>query len=487
MLYQHQFPIHSEIFPYISQSQLITNAFMEAKTITQAPDAMVYMTAISSVSLALQGLINVEIPTGKISPVSLMALTVAESGERKSSVENLFTKGIKSFQKVDVEKYKAQFEGYKIKLELHEKKTAQIKKSVDLDNKEQCDEMVSVLLAHQENMPAKPMLSLLTFEDSTIEALLSGLSENVPNAFLGFSEGGVLLNSRAMSQTASFNAIWSGDDVTVNRKTAESFTLENARLTVHIMTQWSALDRFMKKSKDDVRGNGFLSRFLVCAPPSKCGFRPSNGVNYSRDGLLAFNDRLSELLSESAAFSDYTDRKTVRFSNEAKKIWLDVYNDIEMKMAPNGMYQYVKDHASKLPENIARLAALIHCFDMPFDEEISATTLLESINLVSYFSAQFMKIFCAPPKHVIDADNLMRWFSSYINTGVRYVKRNDILQFGPSGTRKKRDLDSALDYLKLSNSLIEIRANKTVVIDLWPSYVPDASKLKQDLSLGIVF
>ena len=111
--------------------------------------------------------------------------------------------------------------------------------------------------------PIKPKLDLLSYEDSTIEALLSSLSENVPNAFLGSSEGGVLLNSRAMAQTASLNAIWSGDDVTVNRKTTGSYTVESARLTVHIMTQSSALDRFIKKSKDSVRGNGFLARLLV--------------------------------------------------------------------------------------------------------------------------------------------------------------------------------------------------------------------------------
>ena len=416
-----------------------------------------------------------------------MGLTIAGSGERKSSVENLLTKGIKSFQKVELEKYQRKFNEYKIKLEVHEKKTAQIKKLLDLDDSDKCEEIVSKLLRHQENKPVMHVLSMLVFEDSTPEALLSGLNENIPNGFLGSSEGGILLNSRVMSQTASLNAIWSGDDVTVNRKSAGSFMLNGARLTAHIMTQASALDRFMKKTKDDVRGNGFLSRFLVCAPHSNCGFRPSNGVEYSREGLEAFNERLHQLLSEAAELDDYTSKKTVKFSDEAKNIWLDVYNDIEFKMRPNGIYNHVKDHASKLSENIARLAALIHYFDRSLTEDISASTLMESINLVSYFSSQFMNVFCAPPKYVIDAQNLKQWFSEYVNSGIRYLKRNKILQYGPKGTRKKADLEAALEYIKLDTELGEMMSGKTRVIDLWSSQPFDEVRFNQDLSQGIVF
>ena len=485
--YQHQFPSYFDFFPMVSKSTLITNAFQEAKIITQAPDPMVYLASISAASIALQGVINVELPIGKVCPVSLSTLTIAESGERKSSVENLLTKGIKLFQKQALKCYQEELKRYKAKLEIHNKKTVQIKKSVDLNNQAQCEDMVDILLEHERYQPVKPMLPMLTFEDSTQEALLSSLSENIPNAFLGSSEGGVLLNSRLMSQTASLNSIWSGDDITVNRKVEESYTLEGARLTVSIMTQWGALERFMKKTKDDIRGNGHLSRFLVCAPFSNCGFRQSNGMDSSRDGLQAFNDRLYELLSETAELDDYTLKRVIKFSDEAKRIWLDVYNDIESKMGPNGIYQDVKDHASKLPENIARVAALIHYFDNSSEEGISASTLMEAINLVGYFSSQFMSVFSAPPKYVTDSQNLMQWLSVYANSGIRYLKRNNILQFGPKGTRKKADLGAALDYIKLNNDLAEIIIRKTRVIDLWPQQPFDEAKLCQDLSLDVVF
>jgi len=148
---------------------------------------MVYMTAISSVSQASQGTLNVEMPTGKVCPVSLMTLTIAESGSRKSSVENLLSKGIKRFQKDTFKNHKIKLKRYKAKLEIYEKKVAQIKKSINLNDQAQCEEAVDRLLEHEELKPVKPVLPMLTFEDSTIEALLSALNGNIPNASLSSS------------------------------------------------------------------------------------------------------------------------------------------------------------------------------------------------------------------------------------------------------------------------------------------------------------
>ncbi|WP_257877656.1 YfjI family protein, partial [Vibrio parahaemolyticus] len=110
-------------------------------------------------------------------------------------------------------------------------------------------------------------------------------------------------------------------------------------------------------------------------------------------------------------------------------------NDIEFKMAPEGVFEHVKDHASKLPENIARLAAIIHSFDDLSEEEITKEALFEAIDLMAYFSGEFIKVFSMPPKYKQDAQNLYYWFNEQANMGVRYIKRNKLLQFGPNGTR----------------------------------------------------
>lgn len=125
---RYVFPQYSEHFPVINQTSLLAKAVFETATITQAPLPMIYLTAITSVSVALQGLINVELPIGKVCPVSIWALTIAGSGERKSTVENLLTKGIKTFNKERVNLHQKMLHKYNLELELHEKESALIKK-----------------------------------------------------------------------------------------------------------------------------------------------------------------------------------------------------------------------------------------------------------------------------------------------------------------------------------------------------------------------
>jgi hypothetical protein len=60
-------------------------------------------------------------------------LIIAESGERKSTVENLLTKGIKSFNKDSIQKHQENLNEYKIKQGVYANQVAQIKKGVDLD------------------------------------------------------------------------------------------------------------------------------------------------------------------------------------------------------------------------------------------------------------------------------------------------------------------------------------------------------------------
>jgi hypothetical protein len=98
-----------------------------------------------------------------------------------------------------------------------------------------------------------------------------------------------------------------------------------------------------------------------------------------------------------------------------------------------------------------------------------------------------MKVFSAPPKYVTDAENLMQWLGIYIKSGIRYLKRNNILQFGPTGTRKKADLEAALDHLRLGNVIAEIKSKNTRVIDLFPQHQFDEVKFKVDLTLDVAF
>lgn len=82
MFISRPFPVH--VFPLI-----IRNAIYEVEQHTQAPRALISASVLGVISLACQNQIDVCRLSNLRSPVSLFLLTLAESGERKSTVDKL--------------------------------------------------------------------------------------------------------------------------------------------------------------------------------------------------------------------------------------------------------------------------------------------------------------------------------------------------------------------------------------------------------------
>jgi hypothetical protein len=75
---------------------------------TQAPVAIPAASALAVASLAVQGFADVE-TLGGFAPVSLYFLTVAQSGERKSSCDKPLLKGLREYEREQSEAYAAAF------------------------------------------------------------------------------------------------------------------------------------------------------------------------------------------------------------------------------------------------------------------------------------------------------------------------------------------------------------------------------------------
>jgi hypothetical protein len=468
------------------QNSSVSHVINDVRNITQAPEPLIMMTVLSTISVALQGLIDIELPIGKISPVSIMGLTIADSGERKSTVEKLCMEAVRDHQRKQENLHREKLIRYRIDKEIFDTKKNKIKSLIasNLDNTEKCEEYTELLIKLETSKPLLPKTTKLIYEDCTPEALILGLHINSPFGYLGSSEGAVLLNNQAMAAAPKMNAIWSGDEVTIDRKSSESFTLYFSRLTIHIMTQPSALSGFIKKDKYDLRGMGLWARFLVCAPYTTCGTRLIGNSKNSRKYLDIFNKRVLELLNSVTELDSIEEKITVAFTPEAKAVWIDIADHIEFEMRPEGKYSTAKDHASKLAENIARVAALLHYIDHPFDENITTETLWNAINLCSFFSDEFLRVFNTPPQQMQDAESLFHWFETHKQNGIRYIKKNIILQFGPRSIRKKNALDLAIDILSQENYLAPIAVNKTTVVDIHPGIPYSQEQLDYDLSVN---
>jgi hypothetical protein len=260
--------------------------------------------------------------------------------------------------------------------------------------------------------------------------------------------------------------MWSGDPIVVDRKTAESYELYESRLTVSFMTQPSAFKSYIETRGENARGSGLWARFLVCFPESTQGERPLTNSTLSWAHIKLYEERLRELLSDNLVLLDspHKQRKVIQFSADACDKWLEAFNEIESNIKFGGRFCEAGDHASKLMDNISRVAAILHVFE-GYDGDISLGTLNFAIDFCVWCSDDFCKLFVPPREIDLDVNELRVWFDRCYVNGYREVKKNHILQCGPRRLRNKKRLEAALDALYSQGEISYFEHGSTLLVD----------------------
>lgn len=440
-------PINAD-FPTRSPFPLFNAVSEEVENNVQAPRPLIVFSLLTAISVSVQGLFDVRKPNGQVVPASLLLLAIAESGERKSSLENVFLDPIREFQRSYEVIWTERFLEWEVQNKIWQvKNKALLKKLSLLTAKMHCSKDVELELGRcQRSRPIKPRQFKMLYDDSTSEALFHGLHENLSSAGLISSEGG--LKGRAFNDLSKQSAMWSGDPVVVDRKAAESYELHGARLTVSTMTQPSAFQLYMSSHGQSARGSGLWARFLVCYPESTQGSRVIKNLTTSWCYVSHYKCRIEELLNKNLELLSDSGKKreVVVFSPGAKELWLDVHNEIELEISSRGRFFEAGDLASKLTDNIARVAAILHVFEGDVGD-VSLKALEFSIDFCTWCSDEFYRLFMPPKELDVDVARLLEWLDSKRHMGIVSVRKNEIMQYGPRSLRVKRRLDSCLEEL----------------------------------------
>jgi hypothetical protein len=459
-------------FPRAIPLLLIKHAVDEAQNNIQAPRELVFVAAVTAISVVVQGLVDVRKPTGQCVPVSMNTVTLADSGERKTTVLDYFVEGIQEYQKKKKQEYLRSMKRWKVDTGIWEKlNRSYLRKIERLSVAGECiDEEKLRLLQHEHDKPNKPRLFKLLYEDATPEALYFGMYQDLPTAGLISSEGGGVLNGRVMNELFKQNIIWSGGSIDCARKTGESYTLDDGRLTTAIMVQIKVFQDYLNRSGERSRSSGLLSRFLFCIPRSTQGTRFIDNGTVSWEYRDKFSQRIVELLELNSLLLSTPKyvRKVIGFSPEASELWLDVANAIEAEIREGGRFEGLGDHASKLADNIARASALFHVFE-GFEGDISVKTLEFAVDFCLWCSDDFNYLFAVPkpdPVEVADAAELDEWMWRCRDKGVVWMEKNYIRQYCPNKLREKGRLDRALGELYLQGKISFYFEGKKEFVDL---------------------
>ncbi|MBF0240425.1 MAG: DUF3987 domain-containing protein [SAR324 cluster bacterium] len=455
-------------FPIDGFPQKMKDAINEVHELDKAPLSMIAGSALLAVSTVAQALYDIFRDSSLSSPLSLFWLEIAESGERKTTVNKRFLKGVRDFEKsirLDFEKERDEFfKSFQIWELEHKAAKDELDKALrgkgGSISRGASEKKLRDIIAKEPKAPTSP---ILIYMDTTIEGLRNGLSINYPFATLNASEGGVFLGGysmqpdRVQATLGVLNALWDGSEYRAKRKGENEEVAEGCRLTSNLMIQPEVFRSLVSDPTKSISRNiGFLARCFISHPLSTIGERLYSEPD-GMPGLGSFNERLVELLGKVDFQKDDSKKevkpkrlnlKKLKLSFEAKAEWIEFYNNIEGKMCLGGELSDFRDIASKIAEQAVRVAGCFHVFDeKSLGDEVSLDCLKSACDLVTwYLDATINALTSAQAdKAVIDAQYLFDWLK---RQPVQPVKQNEILQHIPKrALRKKGYRDQLLKIL----------------------------------------
>ncbi len=450
----------------------IDNLIAEVELITQAPRPIIFASILSVLSSTIQGMLDIQINSKLVTPTSLFILTIAESGERKSTVDNLLRKAlveindeINDENKKMRSHYDSELDKWRIEQKVYQKKYN--KSLLEESNNRIKSELKSALYEIQEKKPKLIQMTNILFNDITIEALLFNLTHEQPNTILSTSDAGNMINRLNYQYLSNVNQLWDGDTIQIDRKKEGSFIIKDARLTISLMIQPKTFEEILLK-KERIRETGFLARMLFIKPYPSQGRR----FYFENDACLylnAFYKRIKDIYNISHLRSSSGIEKMIAIlSPQAKNIWISFYNEIE-QLIGREILSDIRDYASKIANNVARVATLIHYFEHDNDE-VCDLCMQKAITFGRGCVGSFKSVFgekTFEEKANEYAVILYNWLQKNIrHSGCIQFYKSHIYQYGPRSLRNKNNLEIALRRLNYDNVIFYYYNAKPAFIEI---------------------
>lgn len=434
---------------------------------TQAPIAIPAQSALTVVSLAVQGFADVE-TLGGPRPLSLYALTIAKSGERKSACDAPFLAVLRDHEREQDKERSGEMQIWSNDHALWKGEREQILVEV----KKSKGEKRVAAQADLETLgpePVAPPRTDRTITEPTFEGLTKLFATGQPSLGLFSDEGGQFLGGHAMSSDnklktqAAFNDLWQGNPIRRTRAGDGHITLHGRRLAIHLMAQPSVARTFMADPL--AVDTGFLARFLICEPPSTIGTRMQRNARHNDAAVSQFGARLRDILETPLPMDPETrelEPRTLQLSPDARTLLADYSDQIEAAQNHGGNLAHITGTASKSAEQAARIAGVLTLWANLNAGTVEAAEMANAITLAQYYLSEAARLANAATVSVkIDrAETLRKWLCDswpYPEVTVR-----DVVQYGPNSLRETPEARAALTLLEKHGWLVALEQGTVV-------------------------
>jgi replicative DNA helicase len=406
----------------------------------------------------------------------LFTSTVAESGERKSAVQQAMTAPL-----LDVEQQLVE-DGENDRLEaqtalsvatMAAEKLRRAAASADADNREA---MLSeaVMAARMVDAIKVPVIPRLIADDITPEAAASLIAEQSGRLAIISAEGGLfdIIAGRYNGNVPNLD-LWlkghSGDPVRIDRKGRSPEYIRRPALTLGLMIQPEVLR--VIAAQRQFRGRGLLARFLYALPPSKVGRRQTAAPPVPDDVANAYGTTIHDLAVGMTGW--LSDPAVLTLTPKAQEAIQMVEAAVEPSLADGGELAALKDWGSKYTGTVARLAGIIHLTEHGADSgpmtPVSAETIHKASRIGTYFKASAIGAFLqmgADPG-TVDAVYLLDRIK---HLGLDVASERMLHRACQSRFQKKDALMAAVDRLVDHGYLIPLAQQKTGGRPASPTY-----------------
>jgi hypothetical protein len=444
-------------YPVAALGSVLSGAAASIAARCQCGPSLAAQAVLAVASLAAQRLGDVRMPYGQTRPLSLFLVTIAASGDRKSTADNEALIPVRMHERNLKQEYEAAHLAWSVS---HSAWAAQHRKiendrSLDRPGRE-------AQLAALGNAPIEPIKPLLTAPEPTVEALAKHWPV-LPGALGLFSaEGGQMMGGHGfgpdhrLKTAATLSTLWDGTGIRRLRAGDGITDLRGRRLALHLMVQPDVATAFL--SEPILRDQGVLSRMLIAAPESLAGKRVWRGAPKDLDPpMRRYIGVILDLLERPAltaneAGNELTPR-AIELSSEAEAAWVSFYNRIESEMAQDCALECLRDVAGKAAENAARIAAVLTIIEQPDASTIETEAMIAACELMTWYVFEALRLSGAhrQPPALRNAIKLLEWLKAKRKTE---VTRSEIMQFGPTCVRQKAEADGAAAVLEEHGWLI---------------------------------
>lgn len=434
---------------------------------TGAPVAIPAQSALSVASLAVQGFADVETLAG-FSPMSIYALTIARSGERKSSCDRPFMQALKDHEREREAQHREAVTMWQNDVALWRQSRDSVigtmkKKGADRD----AAKADLVALGCE---PAAPPSQSRTTAEPTFEGLTKLFMEGQPSIGLFSDEGGQFLGGHGMNSDnkqktlAGLNGMWDGTPIRRTRAGDGAITLYGKRLALHLMVQPEVAHGVMADTL--AGGIGFLPRCLICDPVSTIGTRISKALRFNPGPVEAFSARLSAILVRAMPMRDpetqELEPRRLHLSSAARHLLTEFSDHVETGQSPGGEYESVTGYASKAQEQAARIAGVLTLWADIDAIEVPPETMANAISLADFYLGEAVRLAdgAVIPPDIARAEKLRCWIVE--NWTEAEILPGDILRLGPNSLRNRKDAGQAIGILVQAGWLTPLEAGSVV-------------------------